>query len=64
MATVIQIKRGLTDAQPTTANLAEGEMAYAQDRSNDGASGKLFIESIDSNGDAAIHTIGGKYYTD
>jgi hypothetical protein len=44
--------------------LSEGELAYVQDRSNDGASAKLYIESVDSLGAAAIHEIGGKYYTD
>ena len=35
-----------------------------QDRSNDGASAKLYIESVDSGGNAAIHEVGGKFYTD
>ena len=44
--------------------LFEGELAYVQDRSNDGASAKLFIESVDSGGNASIHEVGGKFYTD
>ena len=65
MATVIQIKRSTGSAAPSTSNLSEGEMAYVQDRSNSGASAKLFIESVDSdNSTALIHAIGGKYYTD
>ena len=36
-----------------------------QDRSNSGASAKLFIESVDSdNSTPLIQKIGGKYYTD
>ena len=64
MATVIQIKRSTTASAPTTSNLAEGELAYVQDRSADGASAKLFIESVDSSANPVIHAIGGKYYTD
>ena len=63
MATVIQIKRS-TERTATVSDLAEGELAYVQDRSNDGASAKLFIESIDSSSNAVIHEVGGKYYTD
>ena len=43
MATVIQIKRSTSASAPVIANLAEGELAYVQDRSGDGASAKLFI---------------------
>jgi len=41
MATVIQIKRSTAATAPTTSALAEAEMAYAQDKSNDGASAIL-----------------------
>ena len=64
MATVIQIKRSTGASAPAVSDLAEGELAYVQDRSNDGASAKLFIESVDSGGNAAIHEVGGKFYTD
>jgi len=64
MATVIQIKRSTGATAPTVSDLSEGELAYVQDRSNDGASAKLFIESIDSSSNAVIHEVGGKYYTD
>jgi hypothetical protein len=65
MATVIQIKRSTGSSAPSTSNLSEGELAYVQDRSNSGASAKLFIESVDSdNSTPLIHAIGGKYYTD
>jgi hypothetical protein len=64
MATVIQIKRSTSASAPTTSNLAEGELAYVQDRSADGASAKLFIESVDSSSNPVIHAIGGKFYTD
>jgi hypothetical protein len=64
MATVIQIKRSTSATAPVIANLAEGELAYVQDRSGDGASAKLFIESVDSGANPVIHAIGGKYYTD
>ena len=64
MATVIQIKRSTGAAAPTVSDLSEGELAYVQDRSNSGASAKLYIESVDSLGAAAIHEVGGKYYTD
>ena len=65
MSTVIQIKRSTGVSAPTVSNLAEGELAYVQDRSNSGAGAKLFIESVDSdNSTALIHAIGGKFYTD
>ena len=65
MATVIQIKRSSGSTAPTTADLAEGELAYAQDQSGSGAAAKLYIESIGSDGSTAeIHAIGGKFYTD
>jgi len=65
MSTVIQIKRSTGLTAPTVSNLAEGELAYVQDRSNSGAGAKLYIESVDSdNSTALIHAIGGKYYTD
>jgi hypothetical protein len=65
MATVIQIKRSSGSTAPTTAALAEGELAYAQDQSGSGASAKLYIESLGSDGSTPeIHAIGGKFYTD
>ncbi len=65
MSTVIQIKRSTGLSAPSVSNLAEGELAYVQDRSNSGAGAKLYIESVDSdNSTALIHAIGGKYYTD
>ena len=64
MATLIQIKRSTGASAPGVSDLAEGELAYVQDRSNDGASAKLFIESVDSGSSAVIHEIGGKYFTD
>ncbi len=64
MATVIQIKRSAGNTGPTAAQLSEGEMAYAQDASNDGTSAKLYIESVDSAGAADVHAVGGKFYTD
>ena len=65
MATVIQIKRSTGSSAPATSDLAEGELAYVQDRSNSGAGAKLYIESVDSdNSTALIQAIGGKYYTD
>jgi hypothetical protein len=63
MSTIIQIKRSSGAAAPTTSALLEGEMAYAQDASNSGASAKLYIESMEG-GSAAIHAVGGKYFTD
>ena len=64
MATVIQIKRSTAATAPATTDLVNGEMAYAQDASNDGAAAKLYMESVDSGGNQVIHTIGGKFYTD
>tara|TARA_B100000902_G_scaffold60790_1_gene67901 strand:- start:1955 stop:3592 length:1638 start_codon:yes stop_codon:yes gene_type:complete len=65
MATVIQIKRSTGSSAPAISDLAEGELAYVQDRSNSGAGAKLFIESVDSdNSTALIHAIGGKFFTD
>lgn len=64
MATVIQIKRSTGASAPIDANLAAGEMAYVQDKSNDGASAKLYIESINNDDSVAIHAVGGKFYTD
>jgi len=63
MSTIIQIKRSSGSAAPTTSDLLEGEMAYAQDASNSGASAKLYIESTEG-GSPAIHAVGGKYFTD
>ena len=65
MATVIQIKRSTGVSAPAVSDLAEGELAYVQDRSNSGAGAKLFIESVDSdNSTPLIHAIGGKFFTD
>jgi len=64
MATVIQIKRSTASTAPTTSALSEAEMAYAQDKANDGADAILYIESINNDNTAAIHKVGGKYYTD
>lgn len=64
MATVIQIKRSTGSAAPIDSNLSAGEMAYAQDKSNDGASAKLYIESINNDNSVAVHAVGGKFYTD
>ena len=63
MSTIIQIKRSSGATAPTDAALLEGEMAYAQDASNNGAGAKLYIESIEGS-TAAIHAVGGKYFTD
>jgi len=63
MSTIIQIKRSSGVTAPTTAALLEGEMAYAQDASGNGAGAKLYIESIEG-ASAAIHAVGGKYFTD
>ena len=61
MATTIQIKRSTGSAAPGTSDLVEGELAYAEDRTGDGASAKLYISSIDSGGSEVIQEIGGKY---
>lgn len=62
--TVIQIKRSTGSAAPTTGDLAEGELAYSEDRSGSGASAILYIESVASDGTTAvIDKVGGKYYT-
>ena len=64
MATVIQIKRSTGSVAPAVENLAEAEMAYAQDKALDGAGAILYIESKNSDDTPAIHKVGGKYYTD
>jgi hypothetical protein len=64
MATIIQIKRSEGSTAPTTTQLVEAELAYTQDKTNDGASAKLYIESLNNAGSAVIHAVGGKYYTD
>ena len=64
MATTIQIKRSTGASAPATSDLVGGELAYAEDRSNSGASAKLYISSIDSGGNEVIQELGGKYYTD
>lgn len=64
MATTIQIKRSTGSAAPAASDLVEGELAYAEDRTNSGAGAKLYISSIDSGGNEVIQELGGKYYTD
>ena len=64
MSTIIQIKRNSGTTAPTTSDLVIGEMAYAYDASNDGASAKLYIEATNNASAADIHLIGGKYFTD
>lgn len=64
MATTIQIKRSTGGNAPTTGQLSDGELAYSQDQSNDGANSILYIESVDSGSAATIHKVGGKFYTD
>ena len=56
--------RSTGSAAPGASDLVEGELAYAEDRSGDGASAKLYISSIDSGSSEVIQAIGGKYYTD
>ena len=64
MSTVIQIKRSTGASAPATADLAEGELAYSQDRSGSGAGAILYIESRGSDGTTAvIDKVGGKKYT-
>lgn len=63
MSTIIQIKRSSGSAAPSTSDLLVGEMAYAQDASANGASGVLYIESVNSSGAASIDAIGGKKFT-
>lgn len=64
MASIVQLKRSSSGNAPNTTILAEAELAYAQDRSNDGANAILYIESVDSGSNQVIHKVGGKYYTD
>ena len=64
MSTIIQIKRNSGTTAPGTSDLVVGELAYAYDASNDGASAKLYIEAVNSSSAADIHIIGGKYFTD
>ncbi len=63
MSTIIQIKRSSGSTAPTTSDLLEGEMAYAQDAANNGADGVLYIESVNSSAAATIDAIGGKKFT-
>jgi len=63
MSTIIQIKRSSGSTAPSTSDLLEGEMAYAEDAANNGSSGVLYIESVNSVGGAVIDAIGGKKYT-
>jgi hypothetical protein len=62
MSTIIQIKRSSGATAPTTSDLLEGEMAYAQDASGNGANAVLYIESMEG-GSATIQAVGGKKYT-
>jgi hypothetical protein len=62
MSTIIQIKRSSGSTAPTTSALLEGEMAYAQDASGNGANAVLYIESIEGS-TATIHAVGGKKFT-
>lgn len=64
MATILKIKRSTGSGAPTTGQLVEGELAYSQDKSNDGANAILYIESINNADQEVIHKVGGKYYTD
>jgi hypothetical protein len=64
MATVIQIKRSANITAPATTDLVDGELAYSQDQSGNGAGAILYIESLGSGGAEVIHKVGGKYYTD
>ena len=64
MSTIIQIKRSSGVTAPTTSDLVEGELAYAEDASNDGAGAILYIESVLSDTSASVQKIGGKFYTD
>ena len=63
MSTIIQIKRSSGSTAPTTSDLLEGEMAYAEDAANNGADGVLYIESVNSSAAAVIDAIGGKKFT-
>ena len=64
MATTIQIKRSPNVTAPSASDLLEGELAYSYDKSGNGANARLYVDVQDSNGDAFIHEIGGKYYVD
>ena len=63
MATVIQIKRTANVTAPSTSDITEGELAYSEDKSNNGSGARLYIGSLNSGGSAVVDTIGGKYYT-
>jgi len=63
MSTIIQIKRSAGSTAPATSDLLEGEMAYAEDASNNGVGAILYIESVEG-ASAAIQKVGGKFYTD
>ena len=64
MSTVIQIKRSTGVSAPTASALAQGELAYSMDASNNGSGAILYVESQDSGGSAVVQKLGGKYYTD
>ena len=64
MSTIIQIKRSTSGNAPDTSTLAEAELAYSQDKANNGANAILYIESVNNADNPVIHKIGGKYYTD
>ena len=60
MASIVQIKRSSGSNAANTSILAEGELAYSQDRTGNGANAILYIESVDSGANPVIHKIGGK----
>ena len=64
MSTIIQIKRSSGGNAPNTSTLVEAELAYSQDKTNNGANAILYIESLDNADNPVIHKVGGKYYTD
>lgn len=64
MPTTIQIKRSGNATAPQTTDLVVGELAYSQDKNNNGVGAKLYIESLNSGDSPVIHAIGGKFYTD
>jgi hypothetical protein len=64
MSTIIQIKRSANVTAPSTSDLVVGELAYSQDKANDGVGARLYIESVDSSNNEVVHIVGGKYYTD
>ena len=61
MATIIQIKRSTSGNAPSTSVLSEAELAYSQDKQNEGSNAILYIESVASDNSPVIHKVGGKY---